>query len=287
MKTDFYKYCVLKYKHSPYLDESVNIGLLIFYSNTGKFSFNYSKNLSRIKHIYDNVPEKTIKEYLKQIEKRIQKFSLNDDIFLKLEIEDLSSFVSKYLLPIDGSVLQFSNYKNDFQNDFQNDFIENVLQKKFLIEDLKSLSNQPKEPELLHKFYKNLKGLDFKAINRGKKKFYIDYIIKNETGNEFKFDYGWQNGTLNLIKPISFDLKESKSIADKAYKNLGQFIDLENEAEKKNLRYDLIIGRPQSKSLYKEYDHALSLLEKIKYAKLIEEKEIDLYSLRAIKAITE
>lgn len=285
MKTDFYKYCILKYKHSPFLEESVNIGLLIFYSNTGKFSFNYSKNLSRIKHIYDNVPERTIKEYLKQIEKRIQKFSFNDDVFHKLEIEDLSSFVSKYLLPVDGSVLQFSNYKNDFQFDFKNDFIEDVLQKKYLINDLKSLSNHPKEPELLNKFYKNLKGLDFNTINRDQKKFYIDYTIKNETGNEFKFDYGWQNGTLNLVKPISFDLKESKSIAEKAYKNLGQFIDLENEAEKNNLRYDLIIGRPQSKSLFKEYDHALSLLEKIKHAKVIEEREIDLYSLKAIKAI--
>ncbi|CAM2861275.1 Protein of unknown function [Flavobacterium frigoris] len=286
MKTDFYKYCILKYKHSPFLDESVNIGLLIFYSNTGKFSFNYSKNLSRIKYIYDNVPERTIKEYLKQIEKRIKNFSLNDDVFHKLEIDDLSSFVSKYLLPADGSVLQFSNYKNDFQLDFKNDFIEDILQKKHLIDDLKSQNNQSKEPELLHKFYKNLKGLDFKTINRDKKKFYIDYTVKNETGNEFKFDYGWQNGTLNLVKPISFDLKESKSIAEKAYKNLGQFIDLENEAKKSNLRYDLIIGRPQSKSLFKEYDHALSLLEKIKHAKIIEEKEIDLYSLKAIKAIT-
>jgi hypothetical protein len=110
--------------------------------------------------------------------------------------------------------------------------------------------------------------------------------LTNETGNEFKFDYAWQNGTLNLVKPISFDLKESKSIADKAYKNLGQFIDLENEAEENNLRYDLIIGRPSSKSLYKDYDHAISLLEKIKHASIIEEDKIKQYSLKAIKAIT-
>lgn len=286
MKTDFYKYCILKYKHTPFLDESVNIGLLIFYSNIGKFSFIYSKNLSRIKYIYENVPERTIKEYLKQIDKRIKTFSLNDDVFHKLEIEDLQSFVSKYLLPLDGSVLQFTNCKSDDQLDFDNDFIEDILLKKYFIEDLKYQFNQPKEPELLSQFYKNLKGLDFKNINKEEKKFYVDYTVKNETGNEFKFDYGWQNGTLNLIKPISFDLKESKSIAEKAYKNLGQFIDLENEADKNNLRYDLIIGMPKLKSLYKEYDHALSLLEKIKHAKLIEEKEIDAYSQKAIKAIT-
>lgn len=287
MKKDFYKYCVLKYKHSPFLDESLNIGLLIFFSNVGKFSFSYSKNLSRIKFIYDNVPERTIKEYLKQIDKRLERLSLKNDVFHKLEIDDLSSFMSKYILPFDGSVLQFSNFKTDYQQDFKNDFIEEILLNKYFIEDIKHHFNQPKEPELLHQFYNNLRGLDFNLINKDNKRFFVDYIVTNENGNEFKFDYAWQNGSLNLVKPISFDLKESKSIAEKAYKNLGQFIDLENEAKNNNLRYDLIIGRPKFKSLFKDYDHAISLLDKIKYARIIEENEIDNYALKAIKAITE
>jgi len=287
MKTDFYKYCILKYKHTPFLDESINIGLLIFYSNTGDFSFTYSKNLSRIKNIYNNIPERTIKEYLKQIDKKLAKLSSSNDIFYKLEVDDLPSFISRYLLPFDGSVLQFTNCKTYLQNDFQNDFIKEILVNKYFIDDIKFHFNQPKEPQLSQQFYNNLKGLDFKSINKNEKKFFVDYTIVNETGNEFKFDYAWQNGSLNLIKPISFDLKESKSIAEKAYKNLGQFIDLENEAKKNNLRYDLLLGKPKSKNLFKDYDHAISLLEKIKYAKIIEENEIDGYSNKAIKAITE
>lgn len=288
MKKDFYKYCVLKYKHSPFLDESINIGLLIYFSNNNRFYFTFSKNLSRIKYIYDNVPEKTIKEYLKQIDKRLKKFNqIKDDAFYNLELEDLSAFISKYLLPLDGSVLQFSNCKVEIQNDFKNEFINEVLIKKNFIDDIKFQFNQSKEPELSQRFYNNLKGLDFNKINSKGIKFIVDYTLINETGNEFRFDYAWQNGTLNLVKPISFDLKEAKGIAEKAYKNLGQFIDLEKEAEKNNLRYDLIVGRPKSNSLYKEYDHALSLLEKLKYSQLIEEENINSYSLKAIKAITD
>ena len=104
--------------------------------------------------------------------------------------------------------------------------------------------------------------------------------MENETGNVFNFDYAWQNGTLNLVKPISFDLKESKSIADKAYKNLGQFIDLENNAKNKNLRFDFILGKPSSKFLFKEYDHAVKLLEKIKFSEIIDEDEIEQYAKR-------
>ncbi|OXA98981.1 hypothetical protein B0A81_21485, partial [Flavobacterium plurextorum] len=195
-----------------FLEESINIGILVFFSNTKKFSFTYSKNLSRIKYIYDNVPEKTIKEYLKRIELQIKKFSnIENDIFHSLEVNDLRNFISKNLLAIDSSSLQFSECKHNLQYDFHNEFIEEILIKKFLIEDIKHFSNQPKEPKLLQKYFSNLKGLDFERINRNEKKFYIDYQLKNETGSVFTFDYAWQNGSLNLVKPISFDLKEAKS----------------------------------------------------------------------------
>lgn len=287
MKNNFYKYCILKYKHNAYIDESINVGILIYFGNTSKFKFFYSKNLSRIKYIYENVPERTIKEYLKQIDIQTKKLSnINLDIFHSIEIFDFKEFISKYFLPFDSSSLQFSKCKHEVQYDFVNKFIEDVLVNKFLIDDIRHISNQPKEPKLLQKYYSNLKNLDFEKINQKEKRFYIDYKLKNETGNIFTFDYAWQNGSLNLVKPISFDLKEPKSIAEKAYKNLGQFIDLENNAKDKNLRFDLILGRPTSKSLFKEYDHAVKLLEKIKFSNLIEEDEIVEYAKKTTFEIT-
>ncbi|MBX9806899.1 MAG: hypothetical protein K2X95_03770, partial [Flavobacteriaceae bacterium] len=68
--------------------------------------------------------------------------------------------------------------------------------------------------------------------------------------------------------------------------NLGQFIDLENEAKEKKLRFDLILGRPITKSLFKEYDHAIKLLEKLKFSKLIEEEDIKEYARKTTFEIT-
>ena len=286
MSPNFYKYCILKYKHTPFLDESINIGLLVYFSSEHKFSFTYSKNLSRIKNIYNNVPEKTIREYLKQIDNFVKKFTFREDLFQGTEIDNFTAFISKNLLTVDSSVLSFSNCRSEVQYEFKNEFINNILLNKYFIEDIKVPYNQSREPELAKKFYDNLKDLNFELINKDDKKFYVDYTLVNETGNPFKFDYAWQNGTLNLVKPISFDLKESKSIAEKAYKNLGQFIDLQDEAIKKKLRYDLILGRPKDRSLYKEYDHATKLLEKLKHVELIEETGIKKYSEKAILAIT-
>lgn len=285
MKTNFYKYCILKYKHTPFLDESINIGLLVYFSCERKFSFTYSKNLSRIKNIYDNVPEKTIREYLKQIDNFVQKFTFKEDIFQAIEINDFNNFISKKPITVDSSVLSFSNCRTEQQYEFKNEFINNVLLNKYFIEDVKATYNHSREPELAKKFYDNLKGLNFELINKDEKKFYVDYTLVSETGNPFKFDYAWQNGTLNLVKSLSFDLKESKSIAEKAYKNLGQFIDLEDEATRNKLRYDLILGRPKDRNLYREYDHATKLLERVKHVNLIEETEINKYSEKAILAI--
>lgn len=287
MKTNYYKYSILKYIHSPFLGESINIGLLIYFSNTKTFSFTYSKNLSRLKLIYNDVPEKVIKEYLRNIEKKIISFDINNDVFHQYDIENIDTFLEKYILPKDGSLLHFTKSRFYNQLDFENSFIKETLQKNHFLDDIRLSSNAPKEPELIGKFYSFIKKLDLKEATKNKKKFYHNYIVKNETGTEFKFDYAWQNGSLNLVKPISFDLKESKSIAEKAYKNLGQFIDLQNEAEKNNLRYDLIVGKPKSKSLFKDYDHAITLLEKIKYSSIIEEDQIKKYSVKAIEAISD
>ena len=143
-----------------------------------------------------------------------------------------------------------------------------------------------KEPLLTKKFYGYLSDLDFEKINVNNNKFYKNYKVINETGNEFNFDYAWQNGTLNLVKPISFDLKEPKGIAKKAYENFGLFTDLKNEAEVNNLRYDLLIGKPESKDLFKEFDHALNLLNTLDKVDIVLEEDIEKYSKKAIKALT-
>lgn len=281
-----YTYSILKYQHSALLGESLNIGVLVYFPFEDKFIFKYSRNLTRIKAVYDIVSEKTIKHYLGQIENSIKNLRTNEfSFFDKDKFEYFDLFIDKFILPKDGSVLQFSKSKQSFLNN-NVDFTISYLTNKFLLEKDKLIAGGAiaKEPQLTKKFYGYLSNLDFERINNNK--FHKNYKVINETGNEFNFDYAWQNGTLNLVKPISFDLKEPKSIAEKAYKNFGLFTDLRNEAEVNNLRYDLLIGKPESKNLFKEFDHALNLLNTLNKVDIILEDDIEEYSKKAIKALT-
>ena len=74
-------------------------------------------------------------------------------------------------------------------------------------------------------------------------------------------------------------------IANKAHKNFGQFYDLQEEAEKNKLCYDLIIGKPTNKNLFKDFDHAINLLQKIKNSRIIDEDNLVEYSKNVIAAI--
>lgn len=287
MKTNFYTYCILKYKHSPYLDESINIGVLIYFNDTQRFLFKYSKTLNRVKSIYNNVPEKTIKEYIRQIDRHLKIYQNSFDNIFPLNDLNLKTFLSRYILPNDSSVLQFSHFKTESLRDFNEEFIEKIVLDKVFIDDLKTQISHQQEPKIISKLLSTLKDSGLNQFRHKTSRFQEDYVLTNETGNEFKFDIAWQNGTLNLVKPIGFDLKEGIGIANKAHKNFGQFYDLQSEAEKNNLCYDLIIGKPTNRNLFKDYDHAVKLLQNIKNSRLIDADDLKEYSKKVISAISE
>lgn len=286
MKTNFYTYCILKYKHSPYLDESINIGVLIYFEDTQRFLFKYSKTLNRVKSIYDNVPEKTVKEYIRQIDKHLNIYQNTLDSIFPLNDLNLKSFLTRHILPNDSTVLQFSHFKTESLRGFSEDFIEKIILDNVFIDDIKVQNHQSQEPKIISKLLSSLKESGLNEYRHKTNRFQEDYVLTNETGNEFKFDIAWQNGTLNLVKPIGFDLKEGIGIANKAHKNFGQFYDLQIEAEKNNLCYDLILGKPTNKNLFKDYDHAVKLLLNIKNSRLIDADDLNEYSKKVIKAIS-
>lgn len=284
MKTNIYTYCILKYKHSPFLDESINIGVLIYFESTQKFVFKYSKTLNRIKNIYSNVPEKTIKEYLRQINKYLTEYqSLKENIF-PLNDLNLKSFLAQNVLPADGTVLQFSHFKTDYLRDFTEEFIEKVIIDKVFIDDIKPNYAQQQEPKIIAHLFKELKKQGFEeAANKSRIK--KDFNIQTNTG-KFNFDFAWKNGVWNLVKPVGFDLKTGDGIVQKARNNLGEFTDLESEV-KSEYKCALIVGKPSDKTLYQNYTKALNILHKLpKTISIIEEKDIKSYSHQILEEIS-
>lgn len=283
MKDNFYTYCLLKYKHSPFLDESVNIGVLIYFGNSQTFSFKFSKNLSRIKSIYNNVPEKTIKEYLRQIHNRLLKFQSSDKDIFPLNDLNLRDFLNLNVLPIDATVLQFTSFRTDVQ-EIDESIIEEIIFEQYFIEDIKNTNNQSQEPKLISHLYSELKKSGFYEVVN-KNRVQKDFNVKTDTGN-FNFDFAWKNGVWNLVKPVGFDLKTGDGIIQKARNNLGEFTDLESEV-KSQYKCAIIVGKPTDRKLYSNYTKALNILHKLpKTIKVLEENDLKEYSRQVVEAVS-
>lgn len=280
-----YTYSLLKYKHSALLGESLNIGLLVYFNNNNSFHFIFNNRLSRLKSIYQNFPEKTIKNYLREINSKVSLVNNKIDDFYLIEItKSFDLFISNYFLPLDGSALQFDESIFNFQYSKKNEIILNYLNNIYLFEP--SEIKKDKEYELAKKFYHKVKKHVDEVGKSNNPNFYKDYKVQNKTGVEFNFKYAWQNGSLNLVKPLNFDLSEPRYVANKAHLTYGLLVDLEDVAIKKNLNYDLLLGIPTKKDLFKEYDHSKKLLGQLDRINLIEESLIDNYSQKLIKSIS-
>lgn len=280
-----YTYSLLKYKHSALLGESLNIGLFVYFDSNTTCHFIFNNRLSRLKSIYQNFPEKTVKNYLREIKSRVSFVNKKIDKFLLLEIDkSFDSFISDYFLPADGSALQFDLGIKNFQYSKTNEEIISYLHDIYLFEPNEIKTD--KEYELAKKFYRKVKKHVNEVGHSNNPNFYKDYKVKNKTGVEFNFKYAWQNGSLNLVKPLNFDLSEPRYIANKAHLTYGLLVDLQDVAIRDNLKYDLLLGTPTKKELFKEYDHSLKLLSQLSRIKLIEEKSIDIYTQELIKTIS-
>lgn len=285
MNTNLYTYCLLKYKHSPFLEESLNIGVLIYFYDSKRFVFKYSKTLNRVKSIYENVPEKTIKEYTRQIDRILNHYQDSPGNIFPLNNHSLKHFLSHSVLPNDATVLQFSNYTTDCLRGFEEEFIVSVLLDKLFIEDIKSTNYKPQEPKIIKHLFKELNNKGFSSqanANRYRK----DWNITTNTGN-FNFDFAWKNGVWNLVKPVGFDLKTQEGIINKARTNLGEFTDLEGEINKEEFKCNLIVGRPTDKRLFSTYEKALNILQKSPNTDIIEENDLPKYSKKVVEAVSQ
>ncbi|SFC88636.1 hypothetical protein SAMN04487907_11144 [Zunongwangia mangrovi] len=277
-----YKYSILHYRHSAVLGESLIVGVLIYFEHNNSLYFTHSNRLTRIKSVYENISEKSIKYYLKQIKSNISRLEKNLDDFFIADIKDsFDAFISNYILPSDGSSLQFSKIRTNFQYEKSNRQIIDYLVSTYLIEKKESRTN--KEYALGRKFYQNIeKKL---GVNLDPSLFQKNYKLKNKSGVEFRFDYAWQNKDWHLVKPLNFDLADAKNISEKAHRNIGLVIDLKEKAINESLKFDFLVGKPKNKELFKEYDHSIYLLESFENSNIIEEEEIFNYSHQAIDSI--
>lgn len=261
------------------LGEALNVGVLFYFPNSNNLFF-YSDTPTRVKSVYKKFDSSAFKEIVRGIELKVKD---QNHLFRNSELESFKTKIHALVLNEDSTALQFTVPKtavHAFKSDEEakNSYI------KILFPNSVEHEGEPRKHSETY-LIKKYTDLIF-----GREQSIKDKITRNkkiETDDvSLKFEIAWKNGSLNLVKPISFDLQDEISIQNKSTQYFGYLTLLTDYAKKEHCRFDLLIARPQTKSLFKAYDKALEILKEAKAPKkIVTEDTLKAYSEETIREL--
>lgn len=251
-----FTYSLLQYRSSLASGEALNVGIVFAFHETNEVEF-IGGSLSRIKLVYPDTDLHILKSIVRIISERIKE--RNSDIFHgTILFGGLQNFLHNQIIRSDSTSLEFSDptYVSSLNLSKKETIIQfsNLLLPR--VKNENKIAPKQKEEKLLKKYASAVLGAnpDFeKKLERSPR-------VVTET-IDVRFDLGWQNGTLNLIKAISFDLNDKSDIQNKAIANLGTLTALKDYAGSHNIKFDLLIDPPKKEDYFTAYKDALSILK--------------------------
>jgi hypothetical protein len=247
---------LLKYVHSPFLGEEVNVGMLFYFPEQRRLEFCFPDSSRRLRRLYNNFSERQLRVYLQSFGEWVAR--TNGELSPELSSEDYEKLIKHGLLDVDATVLRFSSTVKAVPHTIDTRVIVEHYYALYFADTISAPLHARSRDEgfLLSQFRSYLKLQDPGAARLLKKD-----VTVSVPATSIHFDYAWQNGTLNLLKPISFDLKNESEIHKKALLYYGNFNLLAEVAKEKHYRFDMLVARPSNPKLSKEYFRAVGILK--------------------------
>lgn len=281
--TGKFQYSVLKYRHSYIAGEVFNIGI-IFLFNNGKIEFRHPHKLSRLAALFQKSPISFLKNTLTSFKSKSRSVSRNN-IKTELFKSDLGNIISDYFLIESAGALFFDEVKTGVFLNNENQIIDHYYSlylghyedevvprknEKYIIDRVKHIIKDQFSPEVESKL----------KVNR---------TLHDPNGNfDETFEYGWQNGKLNLITPIGFDLASEQTFEAKALKWYGILNFLKQPALEEKINFDILLTEPTDISLKSSYFKARDIIERSEAPlKFVEEHDFKKYLKHAVEVVIE
>lgn len=280
------KYSILKYNHSPILNEHIAVGIIFLNPKKQKVHFSFPKTLKRLNSFYQNFDEHVVGTFLRSFQTTATEISqqINNDV-VDGSIENL---IHNFFLIKNSSSLQFDKPKSVIlDDDFEFDELIKRCENTYLSEfKLNQIDVIRKDENYIRKQFKTtLANKSPKAIQH----LNPGFSVKDPSSRtEIKVDFSWQNTVEHLVKPLSFDLVDPTAINHKAVLHHGLLNFISDYAISKGYFFDLLLSSPTNndKELLSAYRKAIEILSKSKAKfNIYEESEFEDYSALAVNEI--
>ncbi len=273
-----YTFCVLRYVHDPLVQEFVNVGVVLYAPESGFISALCAQKFSRIKKMFLDVQGPHFRKTIGYIESRIQEEGekMMESLPLEKRPETVAEIMPR-ILPKDDSAFQFSSPGSGLTND-----PEKTLENLYNLYVEKYEAKQDRTSRTESDVWRTFKTpLEAKRVIG----HLTPHLVKARDF-EFEFDYAWKNSVWHAYEPVSLDLAESSSIIDKANTWLGRAQSLKDAPEK--FKMFLLIGKPSDQKLYKSYQQAENIMNKMELPhEFIREEDAESFAENLKKEIAE
>lgn len=249
-----FSYSILTYRHSLFLGEVLNVGVLMIFPDENLVEFHYPKKINRLKGLYNNFNESLVKDYLKAFEQKSK--NLNNQ--LDKYVFGYNDLIADNFIVEDASALQFEPFRTAiYYSDFE---ITRERYINLILSNYNSEINGTTHKLTEDKIVRRLKTKIVELNPNAKEFLKLDQnrILTNKHV-QFKSDFYWENVITNYTKAINFDLSIEKNIIDKSILLNGQLRQLE-KSKLKNINIDFVINESKDKKLESAIEEAKAIL---------------------------
>jgi hypothetical protein len=245
MKTEMkYRYTLLRYEHDIRTEEFLNLGLLFWVPDQKTLKFRYTENKSRLSATFPDSSPSEIFECLKELADRFERLERQESA----PSGDLLE-IAYSVLPRDDSSLRWACPSAGVT-----DSAESALEEIYHGLVTRYEHRKTRIARTNHDVWNDLE-LRLKPHNV---LHLISKTIVRSPMRKYEFDHSWRNHQRHIIAPVSLDAEKAEGIADKATEWMGRILDLNRSEDEFSLA--LVLGTPQKKEFFSEYESAVDLL---------------------------
>jgi len=261
-----FTYCTIRYVYDLIRGEFINIGIALYSPKEKYFNIKFTSEYTQISKIFSSLAKTTeIKRIIRIIESESKKYTIKINNGLGFEkYDNIVKLLTKIIPAEDGSI-QFSDEMGGISENPKNE-LKDLFERFVSRKSTKPIKKFKTDKEIMDKFKQALK-----KKNLGKH-------LKKQTITTPVFEYNFQviqNGRLNAINTVSFDVDNKSEMYDKTIRFRGLY-DCLKDSQLDHVRFHLIVGEPTNTNYKKIYENCKKLVqESSTKPKIVEEKSID------------
>jgi DUF3037 family protein len=268
-----YEYALLRYRHSPSSGERVNIGVVMWVRAERLLRYQVQERYRRLSSFFQDAFDGTAyRQSVRHLLSRFEAVNSSFGVPFQLEISkrmpgELADIL-KLLVRDPDSCFQWSSIRSGVTSDpaarLQKLFAEFVLR----YEDTSTRGRRDAAAIW--------SGVESRLMSNsliGPGKMETGIKLAGAHGYSWTFRTGWQNGTRQVLEPVSFDYLDAKRIVEKANTWLGR---LQSLSKVSQFQMTAVVAPPQREDLLRAYRRAVSILgDSPEIRKVVPENHID------------